>query len=195
MKGGWGWGLLCGLLVAIPGDAAPISTATTRPQIEGLAGRLVGDRVVVSYRVVGGLSEEAEEWIDSGLPVTFRHRIEIVVKRGFPMLIDKVRARLVIETTAHFDALTRRYQLVRHTEVKGRQKKLAPPVAETRSTESREEMRAWMTELEEIEILEPARETDGDNLQVRVESSVGRRYVLLIFPARVTAGAEVPLTR
>jgi hypothetical protein len=166
----------------------------TRPTVEGLTALRSGDRAVVSYRVANGLSEEALERIDSGISVIFRHRIEIVSKRAFPLIPDKVRARVVVETTAEYDALTKRYALLRRIEVRSRQKKLSPPPDEqTQTTLSQDEMRAWMTELREVEVFDPARRLEGERLRVRVESEVGRRYLLLIFPASLTASAEQAL--
>jgi hypothetical protein len=50
-----------------------------------------------------------------------------------------------------------------------------------------------MTELEEIAIYDPSRPLQGEKLRVHVEVSLGRRYVLLIFPGTRTTSAEIPL--
>jgi len=179
------------LILALSPAAA---LAAEKPEIRDLSATREGDRVVVSYRVVDGFSPETMERVDSGIPVSFRHRLEIVSDRALPLIPDRVRAKVVVETTAQYDALTRRYTLLRRTEVRSSKRRLAPPpVEETRVTPSVDEMRAWMTELDGIEVWDPARPLAGNELSVRVETAVGRRYLLLIFPVNISAEAELEL--
>jgi hypothetical protein len=124
-------------------------------------------------------------------------RLEIVTKRAIPLMPSKVLARTVIRTRAEYDALTRRYVLARAVESRGPHKKQAPPPSEEqRFTTSADEMRAWMTQIDEIPVYDPVEPfPEDEQLKVRVESSLGRRYVLLIFPSTVTATAELQLSR
>ena len=102
-----------------------------------------------------------------------------------------MRDRAVIQ--AH--ALTKRYALLRRTELKSRQKRLAPePEEQTQLTISREEMQAWMTELRDVPVLDPdGRLATQKRLRLEVDSAVDRRYVMLMFPSTVSASAERPL--
>jgi len=182
------------IAVALVLDASAATLAAAKPLIEDLSAGWSEGHPVVSFRVVGAFSEETLERIDSGIAVTFRHRIEVVSKRALPLIPDKVRAKVVVQTTAEYDVLTKRYALTRRIEVRGDKKRLNPePAEQSRVTFSSDEMRAWMTELSGIEVFDPARPLDGNRLRVRVESAVGRRYLLLIFPTNLSATAESSL--
>ena len=50
-----------------------------------------------------------------------------------------------------------------------------------------------MTQLEEIPVFNPGKELQGDRLRVRVEVSLGRRYLMFIFPTTQSVTDEVPL--
>jgi hypothetical protein len=178
-------GALLVQLVAIPAVGAETPEPHRKPAIVELSTRLEDGRATVSFRVENALSEEALERIDSGIQVAFR------------LMPAKVLARTVIHTRARYDALTRRYTLERVTEFKGPHKKQAPPPAdEQRFTTSADEMRAWMTELENIAVYDPVEPfAEDDQLKVRADSSLGRRYALYVFPTSVTASAEQPLGR
>jgi hypothetical protein len=166
----------------------------TKPKIVGLEATLEGDRAIVSFRVSGGLSAEAEERIHSGIPVALRHRIEVNAKRGFPLMPARTLARTIVETRVEYDSLTRRYELIRTVEHKLRRKKMGPLVEEQRRiTESVDEMRAWMTELEAIPVFDPATTLEGNKLRVEVQSSLGRKYVLWVFPTTDSVSAEIRL--
>jgi hypothetical protein len=173
---------------------AAAAPASAKPVIEDLVTEWAAGRPQVSFRVANAFSEETLERIDSGIAVTFRHRIEVVSRRALPLIPDKVRAKVVVETTAEYDVLTKRYALLRRIDVRGDKKRLNPaPVEESKVTFSEDEMRAWMTVLDGIEVYDPAQELEGPRLRVRVESAVGRRYLLLIFPADISATAELEL--
>jgi hypothetical protein len=184
-------------LLAIPALGDESGELSSKPSIGELTARLETGQAIVSFRVVNGLSDEAMERIDSGIRVELRHRLEIVTKRAIPLMPSKVLARTVIRTRAEYDALTRRYVLARAVESRGPHKKQAPPPSEEqRFTTSAVEMRAWMTQIDEIPVYDPVEPfPEDEQLKVRVESSLGRRYVLLIFPSTVTATAELQLSR
>ena len=182
-----------GLVLTAP-QVAPEPAGKPKPRIEGLSARLEDQRVLISYRVSAGLSAEMEERIQSGIPVTLKHKLEVVAKRGFPLMWAKDLARTLVETSVQYDSLTQRYVLVRTVEHKLRSKKDGPLNEEQRRvTDSVSEMRQWMTELEDIPVFNPGRQLIGDRLRVRVEVSLGRRYVMFIFPATQSVSDEVPL--
>ena len=72
-------------LLAGAAQAAGEPEVTTKPAIDGLNAQLERNRVLVSFRVANGLSDEALEKIHSGIPVTFRHRVELLWRRSFPL--------------------------------------------------------------------------------------------------------------
>lgn len=189
------WCALALSLLVTPLHAARQS-GEGKPTIDGLSARREDDHALISFRLIGAIDEEREELIHSGIPVVFRHKLEVRSKRtftGIPMP-PKLLARTIVETRVEYDSLTRRYDLMRRIEHKTRHKKDTPPTEEERLiTESLEEMRAWMSELSEISVFDPSRSLTGEKLRVNVEVSLGRRYILLIFPATISTSAEIPL--
>jgi len=184
--------LLCAAaLVATPaaaqGAPPPIGEPSPgRPHVEDLSVELGTGRATVSFRVADAWSEEALERIQSGLPVTFRHRIEFVAPRGFPLLPARTLLGVTVETRADYDSLTRRYSLYRI--VHNPERKTGP--AERSVGRTLEDMRKWMTEIDGLQIEDPRFPFDGIRLKVRIQSSLGRKYVLLIFPGSRSAKAE-----
>lgn len=68
-------------------------------------------RVLVSFEVRDAFEEDIQREIDSGLPVTFRYKIELKRVRRF-WVNRKVTVRIV-ETTVSYDNLTKRFSLTR----------------------------------------------------------------------------------
>lgn len=182
--------LAAGLLLLF--FAAATTEAAKRndePRIDPLDVRRIGDRIDVRFHVANGLPADTVERIRSGIPVAHRHRVEVLGRRAVPLWPAKVHARLRIDTSAVYDSLTRRFDLQRSIRV-GLRKKNATVVEERDSTDSIEEVRAWMTEFDTLPPLELPEAARGSRLKVRVESTLGRRFVLYMFPARLTVSAE-----
>lgn len=173
-----------GLLLALAADPA----RGAGPHIDPLNLSWDGSRLAVSYRVADGLSEEALERVRSGIPITFRHRAEVLRRRPVPLWPAKVASRTLIEATAAYDSLTRRFELRRTIErVQGA---TTAGDEQRTSTESEDEMRAWMTEFPETLVFDRQTSPREGRLRLRVESALGRRFVLLIFPTTVIVSAE-----
>jgi len=166
------------------------------PRIEVQRAALENGRVSVDFSVEGVFSEETVEWIQSGTPVKFRHRIEVLGPRRFLLSRRNVLARSVVETRVVYDALTARYELSRVTTLKKPQRKEGPPPYEEASvTNELEEMVRWMVEGQDVVLYDPQRELNGDDLRVAIESSIGRDYVLWIFPKSRTISVIAPVRR
>ena len=187
--------LLAATLIAVAAPTAADTADEDRPRIGSLAAWRQDGRVRVSFRVENGLSDELLERVHSGIAVSFVHRIEIVTKRSVPLWFPKEWAHTRVETSVEYDPLTKQYTLRRSVRVKARRKKDAPaPIEEQRTTESLDDVRSWMTELRELEVYDPVRPLPERDLRVRVESILGRRYLMLIFPATIGASAEYGLS-
>jgi hypothetical protein len=173
--------LAVGLLVLCLA-AAPIEAAkrADEPRIDPLDAQRGDDRIDVSFHVANGLAADALDRIRSGIPVAQRHRVEVLGRRAVPLRID---------TSAVYDSLTRRFDLKRSIQI-GPRKKQATVVEEQFSTDSIEEVRSWMTEFDVLPALELPEAAQGARLRVRVESTLGRRFVFYMFPARLTVSAE-----
>ncbi len=174
----------------------PSKKAGDRPQIEIQRAVLEDGRVSVDFRVEGVFTEESLEWIHSGIPVKFRHRIELIGPRRFLLSRRNVLARSVVETRVAYDALTARYELSRVTTLKKPQRKKGPPpYVEVSMTDDQEEMRRWMVEGHRVVLYDPKGELTGDNLRISIESSIGRHYILWIIPMRQTVSTVGPVSR
>ena len=171
--------------------AAPIEAAkrADEPRIDPLDAQRTGDRIDVSFHVANGFAADTLDKVRSGLPVIHRHRVEVLGRRSVPLWPAKVHARLRIDTSAVYDSLTRRFDLKRSIRI-GPRKKQGSLVEEHHSTDSVEEVRSWMTEFDVLPALELPEAARAARLRVRVESTLGRRFVLYMFPARLTVSAE-----
>ncbi len=177
-------------------DASRKKKTDDGPRIEIQRAVLEDGRVSVDFRVEGVFTEESLGWIHSGIPVKFRHRIELTGPRRFLLSRRNVLARSVVETRVEYDALTARYELSRVTTLKKPQRKKGPPpYVEATMTGDPEEMRRWMVEGHRVVLYDPKGELNGDNLRISIESSIGRHYVLWIIPTRQTVSAAGPVSR
>jgi len=178
--------LLAGLLLTAPVWAADAH----KPAIESLEVVSEGDRLLVSYILVDALNDEVLERLHSGIPVAFRYRIEALRQRGW-LMPDKELAKVLIEVEASYNSLTRQYSLRRTVEVRAKPKSEAPPPAVSeRTTDSQNEMVAWMTAFDAVPVFHPGRPIESENLRVKVDAGLGRRYVWLVFPSTVSVSAE-----
>jgi len=144
----------------------------------------------VSFRVSSAFSEDLLERVHSGIPLTFRHRVELLGRRVVPLFPRKTLGRTLVLTTVSYDSLTRRYDLERRTTGKIWPREKTPPDrVEHQNTSSPEEMEAWMTVLNEVP-LPGFSSPKGVRLRVRVRSELGRRFVLLLFPSTTSATQE-----
>ena len=56
--------------------------------------------------------------------------------------------------------------------------------------DSLDEVQRWMTEFDELPSLELPIDVERQRLRVRVESTLGRHYVMYLFPARIDLSDE-----
>ena len=181
--------LLLGLLLwAAAPPVHPKDPPPPRPSIDPLVTQADGGRLVVSFGLVDAMSAETLERIHSGLPVTYWHSVEVTRPRTVPLWPARVLAEARIVTSVDYDSLTRQYRLTRKIELR-RPKEPISTEAE-RSTDSVEAMRAWMTQVPEIEMLDLAGPDELARVRVRVESALQRYYVFYMFPSRLTVSAE-----
>jgi hypothetical protein len=192
---------IAGMLLAVAllqGAPPEVVSQSARPTVAELSATLndARDRVIVRFRVADGLTEDALERIESGIAVSLKYRLRLTAKRGFLMLPRKEVARTRIRVVASYDSLTGQYSLTRTIEVRTKRKRDRPPLIETtHTTASLDEMRAWMTEFEEIPLYEPDRAIEEETLRVKLDSDLGRRYVMLIFPSTIDASGEFDLEK
>jgi hypothetical protein len=181
--------LVAGLLLIV---AAPVMAGghSAKPYVDAFKATRLDGRLAVSFRVTNGLEAEALDKLRSGLPVAQQHRVELLGRKQV-MWPAKVYARIRIDTFAEYDTLTKRYDLSRTIRAgPAGKKKFAVVTDESHSTYSVDEVRRWMTEFAELPALTVPAVAQASRLRVRVESTLGRRFVLNMFPAKSTVSAE-----
>ena len=149
-----------------------------------------GSDLLVSFRVDGAFGPEVLERIESGMTVTFEHRVDLIAKRAVPLMPARLLSRTIVETTARYDTLTRQYYLERRTTREAPDEAGGEAPAQTAATPERTEMESWMTSVGGAPIAAPPTEGTLRKLRVRVRTEMGRRYKLLIFPFTDAAEAE-----
>ncbi len=145
----------------------------------------------VRFDLEGVWSAELLERVQSGLELTFRHRVELVGKRIGWIFPRRTLARTVVETTLRYDSLTQRYEFVQRVVARrwaGPAEAAGPAVR--RSTDAGDEARRWMTRLEGLPL--PAPEAVGASVpvRVRIRSELDRKLVLGLFPWTRTVSRE-----
>ena len=178
-------------LLAVIAAPAAIADKRDKPHIDLLEVRRENDRVAVSFDVPDALAAATLERLHSGLPVEHRHRVELVARRSMPLWPAKVLGRLRVDTSAVFDRLTLRFDLLRTLRAGPRDNKKWVVLDERRhSTASVDEVREWMTHFDGLPALELPESARGSRLRVRVESTLDRRFVWYMFPSKLTLSAE-----
>jgi Domain of unknown function (DUF4390) len=110
------------------------------------------DKVLVSFDLSDGFTNEVRDAIKSGLQTTITYTVEL--RAQAPIWMDRVIASAVLSSSVHFDNLTRRHTVVRTLD--GR-------VEDTRVTEDDAVVKQLMTTADRIalfrtSLLEPNRE-------------------------------------
>jgi hypothetical protein len=142
--------------------------------LSGLHVDVTDHDLYVSYTVDGAFTPEVREAIESGLPVTFRHDVELVRRRA--LWFDRTLVRKAVTTTVTYNTLTHQYSLARA---------INDEVTETKVAINETDMMRWMTRLERIRVADPsALEVEPDDvLYLRAKSLVQRRFILFFIPS------------
>lgn len=180
------------LNASLMGHAADVER--NRPSMQIRFAEREGLIVNLGFVVEGGMSDDALERLRSGLDVTQRHSIDLVTRRT-AVWPAKIQARMRVETAARYDSLTARYELTRVVRCSVRKKKYDTLVDERKGTESIAEVIEWMTRFESLPSLELDEDIGDPELKLRIDSTLGARYLWYIFPARLIVGAEYKLER
>ena len=154
---------LCAALAPARGQAQDVLAS-----IKALRCRRIPEGAVrVSYRVDGALGPQVRKNLESGIPVTFVHKLSVMRRRA--LFFDKLLVRETIEATATLDTLTRRYTLTRKVNE-------LPP--ETATTDRAAEADRWLTVVGEHVIALPEDANKG-SLELRVKTEYETNYYLL----------------
>ena len=177
-----------------------LAAGATRAATPGLADAEIGDLTIrvqanealVSFRLDNAFPDELLERLHSGISVTFRHKVDMILRRPFFLTPNKLLDRTVVETEVEYDSLTRQYRLKRRTENKTKRKN--DPLLDfqvRRSTESLDEAVDWLTHYRDVPLILKEGFVGDERVRVRVSSNLGRHFVLWIFPSSYSVSAEI----
>ena len=175
--------LLAAGLPAAAGEEPPPPPGPPPPAIAGLSVGRSDGQYTVSFRLESAFDDEVLGKIDSGLETEFDYRVEVIRRRKFWIDEHTVERRVLAST--RYDSLSRQYSLVL---------KVDGEVERSSTTDKPEEMRRWMTEIQEIDLGPVSGFTPPEDFSVRVKSDLQSRFILLFIPwDRDTPWARVPL--
>jgi len=128
-------------------------------------------RVLVSFRLDNGFTDEVRESIRSGLETTISY--EVALRRSVPGWFDETLAVATVSATARYDNLTRLHQLSRTIDGRGEE----PLVSE-----HQEAVRAWMTEFDRLSLFSTAVLEPNREYYVRVRARTRPRFGWFFWP-------------
>lgn len=168
--------LAAAMAAAVAVLAAPVLAGIEEAPPEGaeirdLRVENTAHELLASFALRGGFSPEILEQIESGLPVTFNHYVEINKRR--PLWFDSTMVKKVISASVTYDTLTRQFRLSRS--VNGE-------VMETDVSDKRAEMERFMTSVDRLRLCDPSDLPSDQPLYLRVKSRVQKRFVLFFIP-------------
>jgi hypothetical protein len=129
------------------------------------------ERVLVSYELAGGLTDEVRAAIHSGLQTTFTYSIEL--RLDVPAWFDRTISTATIANRVEYDNLTRVYTLVRLLD--GR-------VEDAQPTQSEDVVRAWMTNLVQFPLFSTNRLEPNREYYIRVSASARPSNGMFFWP-------------
>ena len=134
-------------------------------------------RVLVSFEVQDAFDDDIEKEIGSGLPVTFRYKIELKRVRRF-WVNPRVSTRIV-ETTVGYDNLTERYSLTRSIDGE---------VDRSEVTMDADAMRRFMTYFELLSLFDTGLMQPDEEYYLRVNGVMKERNRFFFIPWDRKAG-------
>ncbi|MBI3451174.1 MAG: DUF4390 domain-containing protein [Acidobacteria bacterium] len=158
-------------LAGVPPGARTGDALNAGAEIRGIQLENGAHDLFVSFGLSGAFTREIRDQIDSGLPVTFNHFVEILNRR--PAWFDATVVRKVISSTVTFDTLTRQYRLNRS--VNGE-------MMETLVSDRQADMERFMTSVDRLRLCDPADLAGDRALYLRVKSRVQKRFVFFFIP-------------
>jgi hypothetical protein len=156
--------LVCsGLLFGAASQAAGQSARITPVTREG--------HVLVSFEVVGALSQQVQAAIESGLTTSFTYEVEL--RRAATLWVDQTIDVAQVAAAVRFDNLTRRYQVSITRD--GR-------VEDSWITEKPEEVRRAITVFSRLPLFETSRLEPNSEYYIRVKVRTRPHNAIFVLP-------------
>jgi hypothetical protein len=157
---------LAGLLLLVPGR--PLRAADPiELEVKSLA---KDGRVLVSFTLANGFTDELRSAIRSGLPAAIAYEIEL--RRDGVLWFDRTIATSTVIAEVRFDNLTRQHQLFLSIDGRGE---------EPRLTEDEDMVRAWMTEFKLLPLFTTRLLEVNTEYYIRVQARTRPRVNWLLF--------------
>lgn len=150
------------------------STGAQEASIERLNVQRDGQRLLVSFELVGGVDEEMLDKIQSGLPTEIQYTFRL--QRPRTWWFDRTYARSTLQVIAMYNAVTQEY-LVNYKH-DGR-------LIDSRVVTDLPALHQALTLINALPIFNDVEERRA-RTQVMVRADFGPRHVLLLFPTRVS---------
>jgi hypothetical protein len=155
--------------------------ADTRIQVASLARE---GSLLVSFTFPGGFNEDTQATLASGLEAGITYEVEL--RREVPVWFDATVAHATVTTSAHYDNLTRVYQLSRTIDGRGE---------EPQTTAEEAAVRQWLTVLERLPLFRTALLEPNVEYYVKVRARSKPRIRFFFFwPFDRGAGGRAPFT-
>lgn len=144
--------LLLGLAVACAALALVAGAPAVSAPVEATGGEEIvvrsltrDGRLLVSFTLTAGFTDELRDAIRSGLPASITY--DVFLRRGSPLWFDRTISHATVTASVRFDNLTRQHQLSRTIDGRGE---------EPRMTEDEEVVRAWLTQFKALPLFTTA---------------------------------------
>jgi hypothetical protein len=159
--------VLLALLVG-PGAGAP--AAASREDEITVRSLTRDGRILVSFTLNAGLTDDLRNAIRSGLPASITY--DVFLRRGTVLWFDRTIARATVTASVRFDNLTRQHQLSLTIDGRGE---------EPRLTEDEDVVRAWLTDFKLLPLFSTASLEPNAEYYVKVGARIRPRVTRFLF--------------
>jgi hypothetical protein len=128
-------------------------------------------RILVSFEMKDGFTDDIQDAISSGLTTTFTYDVDL--RRGATLWLDRTVESARVTASVRYDNLTRRYQVARTQD--GR-------VEDTRIVEDADLVRRWLTDFERLPLFGTTRLESNAEYYVRVRAQMRPRNSMFFLP-------------
>jgi hypothetical protein len=141
------------------------------------------ERVLVTFELADGFSEDVRAAIRSGLKTTFTYTVDL--RLDVPIWADRTIASTVVTNSVEFDNLTRRHTIVRMIDGRTEQSEL---------TEDEAVVKQWMTAFKQLPLFRTAILLPNRDYYVRVSAVARPTNGSILWPWGSSTSAQAKFT-
>jgi hypothetical protein len=142
--------------------------------IHNLKSKLTDRELLVFYQLRGAVNDEAWRVINSGDRLIFDYDVQLVEEHRF--WFDRKLAQISLSNSVKLDTLTSQYHL---------QRQLNGEMVETRTTTRNEEVEKWLTEIENLRVINRASLSPRSSYLLQVRAHLKSDFIFYIVPWEV----------